>query len=138
MNDILWQFPVPLTGLIRGPRFEILPKRQCEISFSIEAKDGSEKWISLLFSGVEVYKCTYLTSLGSVPQDLRTEAYGKLIAVTNSHWLDEVNKYFQEYHKAMPTKPQPLQHMMINFDDGPCYELICTSFKLLENQVNRS
>ncbi len=129
MNDILWQLSVPVTGLVRGPSFKILPKRQCEISFSIEAEDGGEKWLSLLFDDVEAYKCTYLTSLGSIAQDLRTEAYGKLIAIKDSRWLAEVKESHQEYYKRMPTKPKELQHLAICFDDGPFYEIICHGFK---------
>lgn len=133
MNDVLWQLDVPVTGIIRGPRFEVLPKRQCGISFSIEAEDGREKWLLLLFDGVEVYKCTYLTSLSSVPRELRTEAYGKVIAVNNSDWLAEINKYYQNYQSRRTTNPQVLRHLMINFDDGPCYEFICVNFKFLDN-----
>jgi hypothetical protein len=137
MNEVLWQMSVPVTGIIRGPCFEALPKRQCGISFSIEAEDGSEKWLSLLFDGVEVYKCTYLTSLGSVPQSLRTEAYGKVIAVKNSDWLAKVNECYQIYHRGRTTKPNELRHLMICFDDGPCYELICTNFKLPTDKAGK-
>ena len=129
MNRTLWKMPVPATGLIRGSNFKELPGRKCEIAFSIEAEDGSEKWLTLLFDGVEVYKCTYLTSLSSVPQDLRTEAYGRVVTVKNSDWLDKVNECYQNYHSRRTTKPMELQHLTICFDDGPCYEFICTNFK---------
>jgi hypothetical protein len=56
MNKTLWELPVPATGLIRGPDFKELPGRRCEIAFSIEAEDGSEKWLAISFEGVEVFK----------------------------------------------------------------------------------
>jgi hypothetical protein len=120
--------PVRVTAIYREVSFNVLPKRQCEVSFSIEGEDGSEKWITLLFTDVEAYKCTYLTSLGSLNRDLRTEAYGKVISIGESPWLAAVNQNYHEYHKNMPPAPKTLQHLMICFDDGPCYEFICESF----------
>jgi hypothetical protein len=131
MNNPLWQLPVPATGLIRGPRFEVLPKRQCQISFSIEGDSGEEKWLSLLFENVEAYKSTYLTSLGAVEQNLPTEAYGKIIAVENSEWLTAVKESYSKYCQTTRLTPKDLQHLAICFDDGPCYEIICTGFKAL-------
>lgn len=125
--------PVPVTGIYRGVYFKALPKRECEISFSIEADDGSEKWIRLLFSDVEIYKCTYLAALRSINRELRTQAYGKVISVGASAWLADINTGYQEYHKRRPTKPKVLQHLMICFDDGPCYEFICVNFEFLNN-----
>jgi hypothetical protein len=129
MNDILWQLPVPVTGIIRGPHFKVLPKRRCEISFSIEGEDGGEKGLSLLFEGVEAYKSTYLTSLDSIDQSIRTEAYGKLISIKNGRWLEEVKQSYVNYQKGMSTMPVDLRHFVICFDDGPFFEVICHSFR---------
>jgi len=125
MNETLWDIPVPATGLVRGPHFKQLPKRQCEISLSIEADDGSEKWLSLLFGGVEVYKCTYLSSLTA---DMIEAAYGKLVSIKNSALLAEVNSRYREYCGTRARQPENLRHLMICFDDGPCYEFICCGF----------
>ena len=119
MNDVLWTLSVPATAIIRGPHFEVLPKRQCKISFSVKGDGGEEKWLSLLFDGVEAYKCTYLAALGSINRDLRAEAYGKMLALEKSRWLDEINQSYEAYHKAMPKIPARLQHLAICFDDGP-------------------
>jgi len=116
---------------MRGPHFEVLPKRQCKISFSIEGDSGEEKWLSLQFENVEAYKATYLTSLGSVEQNLQTTAYGKLIAIENSHWLTAVKESYSKSCQITRQTPKDLQHLAICFDDGPCYEIICTGFKAL-------
>jgi hypothetical protein len=129
MKKTLWKLPVPATAIIQGPFFKVLPRRQCEISFSIEAEDGGEKTAALLFEGVEAFKCTYLASLGSISHQLFREAYANLICLEGSPWLAEVSKARSDYHAKMPTQPKDVQHLMICFDDGPCYEIICEGFK---------
>jgi len=131
MNRTLWKLPVPATAIIQGPFFKVLPKRQCEISFSIEAEKGGEKTMVLLFEGVEAFKCTYLASLGSINHQLFREAYANLISLEDSPWLTEVRRARTEYHARMPKQPKEPHHLMICFDDGPCYEIICENFKPL-------
>jgi hypothetical protein len=70
----------------------VLPKHQCEILFSIENEAGDEKWITLLFEGVEAFKTTYLKALGSVDREWRKQAYGCVLSVDDSTWLEEVKK----------------------------------------------
>jgi hypothetical protein len=129
MNKTLWKLAVPVTSIIRGPSLKVLPKRQCEISFSVEAKDGGEKMEALLFEDVEVFKCTYLASLGSVSQDLRRQSYGALISISESLWLQEVKRSYTDYCRSAQLTSKDLQHLLITFDDGPCYEFICSAFK---------
>jgi hypothetical protein len=129
MNKTLWKLEVPVTSIIRGPSLKVLPTRQCEISFSVEAKDGGEKIEALVFDDVEAFKCTYLTSLGSVGQDLRRQSYGALISIPESPWLREVKQCYTDYCTSARLTPKNLQHLMITFDDGPCYEFICGAFK---------
>src|SRR6185369_10036935 len=115
----LWQLPVPATAIIQGPFFKVLPKRACEISFSIEAEDGTEKMTTILFEGVEAFKCTYLASLGSISNQLFREAYANLFCLKDSPWLGEVRKAWTEYHAKMPVPQKKPQHLMMCFDDGP-------------------
>jgi len=131
MNNGLWKLPFPATALFGGPFLKVLAKHQCEIAFSLEPDSGSEKWLSLLFEGVEAFKCTYLTSLATIDQNLRKEAYGTLISVENSPWLTSVQGSCAEYHTAATTTPMKLHHLMICFDDGPCFEFICAGFRNL-------
>jgi hypothetical protein len=128
MITILWKMPVPVTAIIQGAFFKVLPKRNCEISFSIEAADGGERWIRLLFANVEAFRCTYLTALGSIDRELRKEAYGNVIAIEGSPWAIEIRKCHAEHHAKTPSQAKELRHFMICFDDGPCYEIVCESF----------
>jgi hypothetical protein len=129
MNNTLWKLPVPATSIIKGPFLKVLPKRQYEISFSVEARDGGEKTESLLFDEVEAFKCTHLNSLGSIGQDMRRQSYGTVISISESPWLQETKQCYTDYCISARLTPKDLQHLMITFDDGPCYEFICAGFK---------
>lgn len=54
-------------------------------------------------------------------------AYGKLVSL-NSAWLDEVQSIREKDQATI----SDLQHLMITFDDGPCYEIICRSWSINE------
>lgn len=123
MSDILWVLPVPATGLIQSPLFAVFPKRRCELSFDYEDDEGEIKSTLLLFDGVEAYKCTYLTSLSA---DMIDRAYGKVVKVHQSNWLSETK---ENHSKRKYTTQKDIYHLMICFDDGPCYEFICESFR---------
>ena len=98
-----------------------LPKRQCELSFHIETDDGGDKRINLVFEGVEAYKCTHLSSCSA---EMFNTAYGKLVRLGVTPWLGEVLG-----SSAKTSQPsRDLQHLMICFDDGPCFEIICVRF----------
>ncbi len=116
----LWKLPVPASSLIKGPVFKVLPKRQCDISFEIEGDDGQLERRGLLFDGVEAFRCTYLTSCTA---EMFSTAYGKLVRLEETNWLDELLKV---YRGSRPS--QELLHLMICFDDGPCFEIVCIGF----------
>jgi hypothetical protein len=126
VNKTLWEIPVPATGLVRGPDFKQHPQRQSEISFSIEGEDGSEKWLSLFFEGVQAHKCTYLYSLSA---EMMRTAYGKVVSIEDSDFLRAIRGRYNEYCHKSNLVPKNLQHFMICFDDGPCYEFVCEGFK---------
>lgn len=111
-----------MTSLVKGPDFAVLPKRQCEISFVIEGGDGNLAKVSLIFEAVEAFKCTYMTSLSA---DMINAAYGKLVDVGTSQWLLESRQRNTEYAAKTKRSSPDLKHLMICFDDGPCYEFIC-------------
>jgi hypothetical protein len=120
----LWKLPLPVTALFRGPFFSQLPRRRCEISFEIEGCDGALSKIVLAFEGVEAYKCTYMTSLSA---HMITMAYGKVVRVDESSWIDEISKIYDKGSRAHKN----LQHLITCFDDGPCYEFICLQFSVV-------
>lgn len=113
---------MPATALLGSPVFNVLIKRQCELSFYIEGTEEEQR-IALLFAGVEAYKCTYLTSCSA---EMFNIAYGKLVKLGATPWLNEVLITYVKGSQA----PTELQHLMICFDDGPCYEIICAHFAL--------
>lgn len=125
MNQVLWEMPVPSSALTRGPIFAALLKRECELSFYFERGDG-EKKTGIIFDGVEAYKCTHMTARSV---DMINTAYDKLVRIDDSPWLAEVKANSYEYYAKRQPTPRELRHLMICFDDGPCYEFICTGFK---------
>jgi hypothetical protein len=128
MSETLWALPVSLSLIMRGPFFAEHPKRECEISFTIEGDDGKELPISLHFGSVQVFKCTMLYSLGSIDRGLRKDSYGKVISLGDSKWLTEVRESYDRYCSIGHIFEAELRHLMITFDDGPCYEFICSTF----------
>jgi len=82
----------------------------------------------LSFENVQAFKCTHLASLGTVDPTLRNSAYGTLISVEDSSWLGEVEGAYGDYYSTMRKSPKTLQHFMICFDDGPCFEVIGESW----------
>jgi hypothetical protein len=122
MSEILWKIPVPATALINDPMFSQLPKHQCSLSFEIEDEENEGiELITLLFDGVEAFRCTYLAGL---TMEMVNTAYGKLVNLYKTDWLQQIQQTSNERGRPF----QELMHMMICFDDGPCYEFICRNF----------
>jgi hypothetical protein len=119
----LWHLPVPASALLKSPEFFPLPRRQCEIRLFFEDDYGGERCVNLRFDGVEAYRCTYL---GSCTPEMFNLAYGKLVSLENTLWLGEIRcAGGKDAEKA-----NALHHMMITFDDGPCYEVVCSSVRI--------
>ena len=119
MNE-LWHLPVPVSALLTSPEFVVLPRRECELRLSIEGEDGKVSDVRLWFGELEAYKCTFMTSCTA---DMFKLAYGKLVSI-ESKWLDDVKRAGRKDQEIIDA----LQHLMIAFDDGPCYEVICGSW----------
>jgi hypothetical protein len=122
---VLWTLPAPSTALLgSGPVLEIRPKRDVAISFAYEANDDSHCTNCLVFHGVEAFKCTYYLARDAS----MLEAYDKLVDRGPGAWLQEVCANL----KKNGGEAQGLIHLMINFDDGPAYEVVCRSFHIEE------
>lgn len=127
MAELLWKLPVPATGLLESPRFEQLPQHECELSMRLEDPDsGKAVQVSLRLEGVEAYRCTYLPALSA---EMINTAYGRLINLGATSWLKEISNQVHAYWAERKRSPHTLSHLMICFDDGPCYEFICSSFR---------
>lgn len=118
----LWRLPVPASALLESPKFVVRPRRECELRLSVEGEDGSPSPVTLLFSAVETFKCTYLTSCTA---EMFNIAYGRLVSI-DGDWLGEIRRA----GKKSQAEIGALQHLMITFDDGPCYEIICKAWSV--------
>ncbi len=119
----LWEIPVPSTGLLNGPVFRTAPGRVCEIEVAWEGEDDIVRR-TLRFTGVEAYKCTYLTSCDV---EVIESAYDKLIEVVKSEWAATV----QPIIDRVSSVPRQVTHYRIFFDDGPAYDLLAESMDVI-------
>jgi hypothetical protein len=117
MYKIMWQLPVPSTQFVENPVFQSVGGRTCKLLLLYE-NDVGVVTHTVTFEGVEAYKCTYLTSC---TKDMIQTAYDKLVDCGKSPWLKEA----QEVSDRVGLTPKSLKHLMIFFDDGPCYEILC-------------
>jgi len=112
--------PVPSSWL-SGAALEDRLGREIGIRFPYEGEGGYDT-TTLVFEGVEAYRVTYMYAC----EDDCLEAYDKLVDCGQTSWLTSA--------KAAITRnaeqSDGLRHLMIYFDDGPCYEAICRSFRV--------
>lgn len=122
MAKTIWQLPVPSTALLDGgPVFEKRARREIALRMSYETDDGVDM-VALVFEGVEAFRVTYDRARG----DWMLEAYDRLVDQGETSWLIEISGNLNQ-HGA---DAAGLVHLIINFDDGPCYEVICRSHRL--------
>ena len=121
-----WTLPVPSTALLDGgPVFEKRLGREVGLRFSYESEDDMRGTKAVVFQGVEAFKCTYYRARDAS----MLEAYDKLVDRGPSAWLEEVRTNL----KKNGGDAQGLVHLMMDFDDGPTYEVVCRSFRVEEN-----
>jgi hypothetical protein len=126
MNEALWTLPQPSSALLHGGAFfEVLLGRRCQLWMAFEAEDGEEERFQLILSGVEAYKCTYL--YGCTREQV-AGAYDRLIDRGRSEWLEATAAAVRD--RGLMTEADRLKHLVIYFDDGPCYEFLCSSFEV--------
>ena len=126
MAQTLWTLPVASTALLNGATFQKLPRRSCALL--CEYEDDSDQIVSmkLLFDGVEAFKCTYESACSP---EMIENSYDRVVDVGSSEWLRSVQAQLTSYGSQSVTE---LKHLMIYFDDGPCYEFICRAFRIEE------
>ena len=120
MKSIIWKMPVPTSGL-STPKFRELTKHNCSIICASEEEDGID--LSIVFEGVEAYKSTLYRA---ITVQMREASYDELVDVGESDWLLTVRKQMDKYD----IEATRLRHLVICFDDGPCYEIICKAFQI--------
>lgn len=122
MNEIVWETSVPSTAFFKDVKFSMLLGRKCSLEYSYEGEeDNSVIFETLIFDGVESFKCTYYRACSLEMM----EAYNKVVDIGNSYWLAEIK------HNLLNAEVdcEGLKHLRIYFDDGPCYEFICRTFE---------
>lgn len=134
MTQTLWTLPVPATALLEGVAFQKLLGRTCTLIFKYEDEDDSIVQMSLLFEHVEAFKCTYLSAC---TVEMVEMAYGKVVDVGSTGWLTAVQVQADSYAASYGQDVVGLKHLMIYFDDGPCYEFICRAFHVEESSEGR-
>ena len=118
----LWQLPVPSTALLDGgPVLEKRLRREIALRISYELEDEMET-VALVFVDVEAFKVTYDRARGQ----WMLAAYDRLLDQGETSWLDEITGNLRQHGADSAA----LTHLVINFDDGPCYEVICRSHRL--------
>ena len=126
MTATIWELPVSSTAFLGpGATFEQRPKRAAAIRFSYESEDDRTCARTLLFEGVQAYKITYYAARYA---DM-LEAYDRVVDRGQTAWLRELTD--NSRRNGFPT--QGVKHLMIMFDDGPCYEFVCESFRVEES-----
>ena len=129
MAEIIWETSVPSTAFLQEAKFSKLLGRKCSLEYSYEGEDKENYSViseKLIFSGVESFKCTHYKSC-SVEM---IKAYDKIVDVGKSKWLTEIKQNLL----SAENNSINLKHLRIYFDDGPCYEFICTDFETISEK----
>jgi hypothetical protein len=117
MSEVVWKLPFPSSGL-SDVDFQKLAGRSCVLT--CDADENSP--VRILFDGVEAFKCTYHNTC-TVEM---IETYDRLTDLGRTGWLDSVRQQLSGFGEDVAA----LRHLMIYFDDGPCYEFICRGFRV--------
>lgn len=121
----LWTLPVASTALLgTGPALEMRLRRDVALSFAYEGQADEIHTTSVVFQGVEAFKCTYLLARDKSV----LAAYDRVVDAGSSPWLEELRRVLD----ANGADTSGLLHLMIDFDDGPTYEFVCRSFRIDE------
>ena len=117
MSEVVWKVPFPSSGL-SGVDFQKLAGRSCALA----CDDGENSPVRIVFGGVEAFKCTYHNACTFE----MIESYDRVSDLGRTGWLDSVRRQLSGFGEDV----ESLRHLMIYFDDGPCYEFICRSFRV--------
>jgi len=128
--QVLWKLPVPSTALSNHIEFQQRLGRVCALVCEYEGDTYQVVTLNLVFDGVEAFKCTYHASCTA--EMIRT-AYDQVVDGGSSDWLSAIRDQLLTVDGLYKDqKVEELKHLMIYFDDGPCYEFICRTFRVEE------
>ena len=122
MTETLWRLPFPSSNTV-GASFQERAGRVCALTFNEETEEAAiNNSLHIVFRGVEAYKCTYHRACTLAMINL---AYDSLVDLGETEWLTHIREQLAAYADDL----SGLRHLMIYFDDGPCFEFICRSFQ---------
>jgi hypothetical protein len=121
MKNVLWRMPVCSSGLTGVSGFRQIARRECLLVIATKENDGGD--LQIIFEGVEAYRATYYNARSL---EMVRASYDELVDLGDTDWLHEINK------RMTPgiDRSGKLYNLLINFDDGPCYEFICRSYRV--------
>ncbi len=131
MACTLWTLPIASSALLGGVAFQKLGGRSCALLCEYEDDNDLIVSLKLLFDGIEAFRCTYH---GACTAEMISTAYDKVVDAGSTAWLAAIREQLVSYGSQNVSE---LKHLMIYFDDGPCYEFICRSFRA-EKAARRS
>lgn len=120
MPDILYELPFPSSWLGPGPVFN-MRLGHC-VALEVTWDDEPER-VDLIFDRIEAFKCTYYRAITAEQVEA---AYDCVVSLGQTVWLQEISAVL----KTRAEDYSYLRHLMIYFDDGPCYEFICGDFRV--------
>lgn len=134
---ILWETPVPSTSFIQDTKLEMRGGREVAVLYSYESEDEVSVVMineEIIFTGVEAFKVTYYNARDI----LSGPAYDKIVDCGETEWYLHIIAQLNEREQFGNSRTllKDLVHLMINFDDGPCYEIICHSFVIGHGNVD--
>ena len=118
--------PEPSTALV-GNHVTLAKNSGRQWSLVLEYEpdeDLGERNGVLEFSDVEALRCTYESSCG--PEVIG--AYDKVVDLGKTEWLNVTTANLAR--RGRPSAD--LKHLMVFFDDGPCYEFLCRRWRYFE------
>lgn len=124
MVKVIWELPFPSSAVEGGVIFRELIRRACALECEFEDDEGALIFFTLTFDGVEAYKCTYKACSFNMVSD----AYDQVVDLEQTDWLNHIKTQLTVNSDSRSI--DDLKHLMIYFDDGPCYEFICRTFKV--------
>ncbi len=120
MPTTLWSMPTPSANLGHGMELE-KNDREGWYQLSVTYLEGEQEIrVCLAFHGVAALKATFYHAC---TLEMIQWSYDKLVDVGRSGWLDEIAREIVSRDGVAPA----LKHLMIYFDDGPCFEFLCES-----------
>jgi hypothetical protein len=77
----------------------------------------------MVFGGVEAFRCAYYYAVSA---DMIEIAYDRVVDLEATTWLSEIEGRLASARQIN----YGLRHLVVYFDDGPCYEFICKEFSV--------